>query len=182
MYCNQAVTSRAYRISTLNGLYASCPQMLCGPDLLAVAYLQRLTSAMDHADPAVGRRPVAAFKSRHPEHFRLLMRPPRRSMVSTESSESRPSRFAVAARAWTRRPRPEGRQLRGGRGRTRRVRTAQVTGPPSCNYRAIRRGDQGVATGTHGPSNCLVSALRPSHRSNSQADSAGSIPVTRSHR
>jgi hypothetical protein len=41
------------------------------------------------------------------------------SMVSAESAESRPSRFAVASRAWTRRPRPEGWQLQGGRGRGR---------------------------------------------------------------
>jgi hypothetical protein len=41
------------------------------------------------------------------------------SMVSAESAESRPSRFAVASRALTRRPRPEGWQLRGGRGRAR---------------------------------------------------------------
>jgi hypothetical protein len=41
------------------------------------------------------------------------------SMVSAESAESRPSCFAVASRAWTRRPRPEGWQLRGGRGRGR---------------------------------------------------------------
>jgi hypothetical protein len=42
------------------------------------------------------------------------------SMISAESTESRPSRFAVASRAWTRQPRPEGWQLRGGRGRSRR--------------------------------------------------------------
>ena len=40
--------------------------------------------------------------------------------------------------------------------------------------RRIRRGDKGVVTGTHGPSNALVSALRRPHRSNSQAD--GPIP------
>ena len=40
-------------------------------------------------------------------------------MISTESTASRPSRFAVALRALTRRPRPEGWQPRGGRGRSR---------------------------------------------------------------
>jgi hypothetical protein len=48
--------------------------------------------------------------------FQAGTRPPRCMMISTESSESRPSRFAVALRAMTRRPRPRGWQLREGRG------------------------------------------------------------------
>jgi hypothetical protein len=38
-------------------------------------------------------------------------RPPRCSIVSAESAMSRPSRYAVASRALTQRPRPEAWQL-----------------------------------------------------------------------
>jgi hypothetical protein len=51
--------------------------------------------------------------------FQAGARPPRCTMISAESSELRPSRFAVALRAMTRRPRPRGWQLREGRGRCR---------------------------------------------------------------
>jgi hypothetical protein len=52
-------------------------------------------------------RPIPA-----PPTFQAGARPPRCTMISAESAESRPSRCAVASRARTQRTRPRGGQLR----------------------------------------------------------------------
>jgi hypothetical protein len=68
---------------------------------------------------------------------KLVLPSPRCTIVSAMSAESRPGRHAVASRAWTRRPRPEGWQLSRERGRSRarggahveRLENPQVTYP-----------------------------------------------------
>ena len=58
-------------------------------------------------------------------------RPPRCTRILAESAGSRPSRYAVASRAWTRQPQPRRWQLREGRGRNR---NPQATRGPANGF------------------------------------------------
>ena len=108
-------------------------------------------------------------------------RPPRRS-IGRPVRRLRPSRCAVASRALTRRPRPEGwqRSRRTGRSRRRVIDAGQakIAVPLAC----INPGEDRYLTVTHGQASLQLRPYRSPNGTTSQADSAGSIPVTRSRR
>src|ERR1022692_2874137 len=75
----------------------------------------------------------------------------------------------------------KGGQLRGGRGRSR-TRSGYERRTSAQGRRAISVGDEGSTTATRDHQSCQLSAPNRRNRSASQADSASSILVTRSHR
>jgi len=92
-------------------------------------------------------------------------RPPRCDMISAVSAASRPSRYAVASRAWTRQPRPEGWQPRGGRGRSRgqdQARSALSRRAISVPLTPVRRGlSRSLAAKLHRRSGCVQGRTVP---------------------